>query len=138
ATALERFLFSLSAIYRFYFIQTHQIVLDINAMASKPYPSEQKILENLNKATGNYFRSNMESMVVIAQSRDITPVLMTMGHGPWHPSLMRLNQITREVAKAKGAVLVDFEITSAPSYFLGDFVHLSPRWKYRHGAIAGR
>jgi len=53
------------------------------------------------------------------------PVLMTMGHGPWHPSLMRLNQITREVAKAKGAVLVDFEITSAPSYFLADFVHLT-------------
>jgi hypothetical protein len=94
-------------------------------MASKQYPPQQKMLENLDKATGKYFRSNMESMVVIAQSRGITPVLMTMGHGPWHPSLMQLNQITREVAKAKGAVLVDFEITSAPSYFLGDFVHLT-------------
>jgi lysophospholipase L1-like esterase len=125
ATALERFLFSLSAIYRLYFIKTREIVLDINSMAAKPYPPEKTILENLDKGTGKYFRSNMESMVVLAQSRGITPVLMTMGHGPWHPSLMRLNQITREVAKAKGAVLVDFEITSAPSYFLGDYVHLT-------------
>jgi len=125
ATAPERFLFSLSAIYRLYFIKTREIALDINSMAAKPYPPEKTILENLDKGTGKYFRSNMESMVVIAQSRGITPVLMTMGHGPWHPSLMQLNQITREVAKAKGAVLVDFEITSAPAYFLGDFVHLT-------------
>jgi lysophospholipase L1-like esterase len=125
ATAPERFLFNLSAIYRFYFIHTRQIVGDINALASKPYPPEQKMLENLDKATGKYFRSNMESMVVVAQSRGITPVLMTMGHGPWHPSLMQLNEITREVARAKGAVLVDFEVTSAPSYFLEDFVHLT-------------
>ena len=67
----------------------------------------------------------MESMVVLAQSRGIKPVLMTMGHGPWHPSLIRLNNLTREVAAKLGALLVDFEVTSQPSYFVEDLIHLT-------------
>jgi hypothetical protein len=48
-----------------------------------------------------------------------------MGHGPWHPILLKLNQINREVAAKTGAKLVDFEVTSQPSYFLDDLVHLT-------------
>jgi len=123
--AMEKFLFRASRMYRLYFVTTHQVAFDINAIAAKPYPPEKKVLENLDKGTGKYFRSNMDSMVVLAQSRDITPVLMTMGHGPWHPSLMRLNGLTREVAAARGAVLVDFEVTSQPTYFVQDLIHLT-------------
>jgi lysophospholipase L1-like esterase len=125
ATAIERILFSASAIYRFYFLYSRHMVFDINAVSTKPYPPEKTMLKNLDNATGKYFASNLASMVVIAKSRNIVPVLMTMGHGPWHPSFMRLNQITREIAKQSGAKLVDFEVTSQPSYFLGDLVHLT-------------
>jgi len=124
-SAMERFLFRASRIYRLYFVSTRQVASDITAIAAKPFPPEKELLENLDKGTGKYFRSNMESMVVLAQSRGIKPVLMTMGHGPWHPSLIRLNNLTREVAAKRGAALVDFEVTSQPSYFVEDLIHLT-------------
>jgi lysophospholipase L1-like esterase len=125
ATSLEQILFRASGMYRLYYVSSHSMIFDINGLAAKPYPPEKKLLENLDKGTGKHFRRNMESIVALAQSRSIAPVLVTMGHGPWHPSLMRLNQITRDVAGARGALLVDFEVTSQPSYFLEDLIHLT-------------
>jgi lysophospholipase L1-like esterase len=125
ATSFQQLLFRASAIYRLYYVSGHTMIFDINGLAAKPYPPEKKLLENLDKGTGKNFRRNMESIVAIAQSRDIQPVLVTMGHGPWHPSLMRLNQITRDVASVRGALLVDFEVTSQPDYFMEDVIHLT-------------
>src|SRR5436309_2111017 len=127
ATPLEKYLFNVSALYRLYLVRSGRVATEIYGISAQPYPSKERVLENLNKSTGKYFRSNMESTVALAQSRGIKPVLMTMGHGPWHPSLIRLNQITREVAAAKGATLVDFEVTSQPGYFTADLVHLTRR-----------
>lgn len=135
ATALERFLFSVSGIYRFYFIHSRNISFDINSISTKPYPEPDVLIKNLDTATGKIFRSNLESIVAIAKSRNITPVLMTMGHGVgwdqalrkpvrYHPVLARFNQITRDVAGETGADLVDFEAVAQPSYFLEDLIHL--------------
>ena len=56
---------------------------------------------------------------MLAKANNITPVLMTMGHGPsWHHSLLLNNKITRDIAKEKGALLVDFEKVAKPSYFI--------------------
>ncbi len=125
ATRFERFLFSASAIYRFYFLYSRKISFDINQISTKGYPPDATILKNLNNATGNYFRSNQNSMIAIAKSRNITPVLVTMGHGPWLPIIQKLNQITREIAEQNSVKLVDFEATSQIRYFLGDNIHLT-------------
>jgi hypothetical protein len=67
----------------------------------------------------------MSNMVAIAQANKVVPVLVTMGHGPWHPSISMTAQINREVAKDKGALLVDFEPLSRPGWFAGDNIHLT-------------
>jgi lysophospholipase L1-like esterase len=98
------------------------IAFDINTLAVKPNPT--KWLENLNAATGKYFRRNMANFVAVAKANEIMPVLVTMGHGPWHPSLSLTAQILRDIARDKGAVLIDFESLSRPGWFSGDNVHL--------------
>ncbi len=82
--------------------------------------------ENLEKATGKFFIRNTEAIVSLAKANGIVPVLMTMGHGPWHSSLSLNNQSTRQIAKKKGAILVDFEKFALPHLFSpSDNVHLT-------------
>jgi lysophospholipase L1-like esterase len=121
---LETFFCRYSAFYRLYFVSTHSVSLDICNLITKPKPSVTDEDKNLDNATGKYFRRNMENIVAIAKAHSITPVLMTMGHGPWHHSLALNNQITRDITVKTGARLVDFEKAARPSYFLNDNVHL--------------
>jgi len=109
---------------RLAYAMTHEIAFDINSLAVKPTPSGFNEREALNRATGKYFKRNVESFVAIAKAHHVTPVLVTMGHGPWHPSLGLTCKIMREVAHAQGAVLVDFEPYSRPGWFDIDNVHL--------------
>ncbi|MBI2373524.1 MAG: SGNH/GDSL hydrolase family protein [Deltaproteobacteria bacterium] len=99
------------------------IAFDINRLAIRPTPVE--FLGNLDRATGKYFRRNTESLVAIARANEVLPVLVTMGHGEWHPSLARTAQIYRQVAEKTGARLVDFEPLSRDEFFTEDRVHLT-------------
>jgi len=112
-----------STLYRLYYFHTHTVARDINRLAVRPRPRSTDEEKNINEATGKYFRQNMEGIVNIAKGNGIVPVLMTMGHGLWHPSLPRVNQITRVVAQKKETLLVDFELLSRPQYFASDNVH---------------
>ena len=114
-----------SAFCRFMYINTHELSTDITALTIKRKPALTDENVNLEKATGKYFRRNMEGIVNSAKANNIVPVLMTMGHGPWHKALSSNNQITREIAREKGVLLVDFERVSKPSYFTSDNVHLT-------------
>jgi lysophospholipase L1-like esterase len=97
---------------------------DINSLASKPRPENS--LDLLNKSTGKYFERNLESMAATAEERNIRPIFVTMGHGPYHPALARNNEIVRRVSAKTGSVLVDFEKESAgdSQCFAEDQVHL--------------
>ena len=63
-------------------------------------------------------------MVDTARANNIVPLLVTMGHGPLHNSLARNNQNTREIAREKDVLLVDFERVAKPSYFTEDNVYI--------------
>ena len=96
---------------------------DINNFATrKGYEGWERLLE---QATGKYFARNIANIVHIARGNGVVPVLVTMGHGPWHRSLPLLQQHVRRIARDKGALLVDFERTSQPRYFMSDRVHLT-------------
>jgi len=110
---------------RLVYAMTHQVAADINSLAVKAAPRGFSQIDALNHATGKYFKRNVESFVAIARAHRVTPVLVTMGHGPWHPSLGLTCQIMREVARSQGAILVDFEPYSRPGWFdTMDNVHL--------------
>jgi lysophospholipase L1-like esterase len=120
----ERPLLRYSHFYRLLYIMSHPIASDINSLAVKPVPSGFDERKALDSATGKYFKRNVESIVAIAKMRHVTPVLVTMGHGPWHRSLGLTCQIMRDVARSQGAVLVDFEPYSRQGWFDIDNVHL--------------
>jgi len=117
-------LLRISHLYRYIYARSHRVTFDINNLAVKPSPPGEDQLKNLQQATGKYFKRNMEAMVTMAHANGIVPVLVTVGHGPWSPSLPMLNEITRQIAQKKGALLVDFELYSKPGMFAGDNVHL--------------
>ncbi len=120
----EKFLCRYSAFFRLLFIGTHEISLDVCSLTIQPKPAGTDEDKNLDFATGKYFARNMKNIVAIARANSIVPVLVTMGHGPWHYSLQLNNQITRDIAAQTGALLVDFEKAALPAYFLNDNVHL--------------
>ena len=109
---------------RLVYATTHEVADDINTLAVKASPRGFSEIDALNRATGKYFKRNVESFVAIAKAHHVTPVLVTMGHGPWHPSLGLTCKIMREVARSQDAVLVDFEPYSRPGWFDRDNVHL--------------
>jgi lysophospholipase L1-like esterase len=113
-----------SAFFRLLYIGANDVSTDITRLTITPVPAGTNEDKNLERATGKYFRRNIESLVAIAQANNIVTVLATMGHGPWHGSLGLNNSITREIAETKGTVLVDFESTAHLSYFTEDQVHL--------------
>ena len=100
------------------------VAFDINSLAVKGSPSGFSEIDQLNHATGIYFKRNVQSFVAIAKAHHVTPVLVTMGHGPWHPSLALTCKIMREVAGSQNATLVDFEPYSRAGWFDMDNVHL--------------
>ena len=123
--AFARFWLRLSAACRLmYYWTTDDIAFDINSLAVKASPPGFSEIDALNKATGKYFRRNLETIVAIAKAHHIKPVLVTMGHGPWHPSLGLTCRLVRDVAAAESVPLVDFERYSRPGYFDIDNVHL--------------
>jgi len=114
-----------SAFLRLIYYHTHVIARDINSLAVLSAPSKERIVRNLQNATGKYYRMNIDGIVISAIANQIVPVLMTMGNNNWHPSLEFLNQISRDIAKNRGAVLVDFSKLSQPHFFASDGVHLT-------------
>lgn len=120
----ERVFLRYSYFCRLLYTMTHQIAFDINSLAVKATPKGFSEIDALNHATGKYFKRNVESFVAIAKVHHVIPVLVTMGHGPWHPSLGLTCKIMREVAHAQGAYLVDFEPYSRQGWFDIDNVHL--------------
>ena len=123
--AFARFWLRYSAACRLlYYLTTSDMAFDINSLAVKPSPAGFSEINELNKATGKYFRRNVESLVAIAHAHHVKPVLVTMGHGPWHPSLGVTCRLMREVAVEEKATLVDFEPYSRPGWFDMDNVHL--------------
>lgn len=123
--AFTRFWLRASAACRLlYYWTTDDIAFDINSLAVKPSPRGFSEIEQLNKATGKYFKRNIETIVAIAKAHHVKPVLVTMGHGPWHPSLGLTCRLVRDVAASENVPLVDFERFSRPGYFDIDNVHL--------------
>jgi lysophospholipase L1-like esterase len=123
--AFTRFWLRISAACRLlYYWTTDDISFDINSLAVKGAPRGFSEIDQLNKATGKYFKRNIETIVAIARAHHVKPVLVTMGHGPWHPSLGLTCQIVRDVAASENVSLVDFERYSRPGYFDIDNVHL--------------
>jgi lysophospholipase L1-like esterase len=104
---------------------------DISAWVVKSEGSEAERLARLDAADGRHFRRNIESLVRLAAARGVPPVLVTVGHGPFHPALARLNEVTREVARETGAILVDFERTAGAGSFTEDRVHLTDEGNVR-------
>jgi len=130
---LERTLCASSAFYRLYYIHTHRLAPDICSMTILPKPPETDEDANLDRATGKYFKQNMDSIVAIAQANGIATLMVTMGHGPWHRSLALNNETTRQISQSRGTLLTDFEKAAQPAYFTGDNVHLT---RAGNGALA--
>ena len=127
-----RFLIKHSVFFQLIYLGVLDIQPSITSLTVLPRPAETNEDENLEKATGKYFIRNTEAIVSLAKANSIVPVLMTMGHGPWHSSLSLNNQSTRQIAKEKGAILVDFEKIALPHLFSpSDNVHFT-----RQGNIA--
>ncbi|MBI4818625.1 MAG: hypothetical protein HY791_20320 [Deltaproteobacteria bacterium] len=110
--------------YGYYVLQGPEaFAADINALAVKANPSNFQ--ENLDQATGKYFRRNTRNLVATAKANGIGVLLVTMGHGPWHPAIGVTNQIYRDLSGQSGALLLDFEPLSRPEFFLEDNIHLT-------------
>lgn len=119
-----RTVLSKSYLARLLYVQSHHLAFDINGLAVKPAPAGFDEISQLNIASGKYFRRNVRLMVTIAKSFGVNPLLVTMGHGPWHPSLGLTCEIIREISREAKTGLVDFERMSQPGFFDGDRVHL--------------
>src|SRR5207249_2644662 len=85
--AIFRPLFDWSTVARLaYFMLFYHHTFDICSLTVKGSPVGFDELTMLNKATGKYFKRNIQSLITLAKGYGVKPVLVTIGHGPWHPS----------------------------------------------------
>ncbi|MBD3272679.1 MAG: hypothetical protein GF384_09110 [Elusimicrobia bacterium] len=127
---LTRIGLRISYVLRLLYYVNHGLSSNIVPMTTQAVPKVD-IEEVANAATGRHFRRNIESLVILSQTHGVLPVLVTPGHWHWNDLLVKLNQITRNIARAHNVLLVDFEPLSQPRYFLADRVHLT-----REGNVA--
>ena len=92
---------------------------DMSAAIQYSAPSDAQVIANAQKATGKYFRRNLQTLVALSKNMGATPVLINEPLNPAKETgqnifisavgkaVVRNNQISKEIAERNGLVLVD-------------------------------
>jgi lysophospholipase L1-like esterase len=92
---------------------------DMTPAMQYPIPTDDEVLQNLEGATGKYFRRNLEALIVLIRRAGAEPVLVNMPINPKFEetdhiyyaavaeAVKRNNRIMSEVAERYGVTLVD-------------------------------
>jgi len=129
-------------------IKGGRIAGDIFAVAHHPPPTDaDEITGNAARATGRYYRRNLETLIALIRHAGAEPVLVNMplnparldGFGPFYDvgfaATRRNNRIMTEVGAAAGVVVIDLEAQiHAPELFI-DPVHVNDLGHARKAAI---
>ncbi len=112
---------------------------DMSLAMQYPPPSKARIAENASRATGRYFRRNVETIIALIRRAGAQPVLINMplnpqrerGQGVYYDAVSeavrRNNRIQEEIAGREGILLIDlYSRMRDPAVYL-DAVHVDDR-----------
>jgi hypothetical protein len=110
---------------------------DMSTAMQLPVPPKDEVLRNARRATGRYFRRNLETIIALVRNSGAEPVLVNLplnplyeqGKGVYYDAVsqavLRNNRIMDEVGARNGLIVVDlYSRMRAPAVFL-DAAHVN-------------
>lgn len=112
---------------------------DFTLAMQHPVPPPAEMAGNVRRATGRYFRRNLETLILLIRHAGATPILVTnpldpareIGLGPYYDAvsaaIRRNNAIITEVARRRKAPCIDLHAALRDPGLFRDAVHVNAR-----------